>query len=60
MREGKRMAPAEDLATIRERLFVELERLPEGVKRLCDPAPYPVRISQALQDLAAEVDRRAH
>jgi nicotinate phosphoribosyltransferase len=60
MRQGRRLAPAEDLATIRERLIVQLERLPEGVKRLRDPAPYPVRISEALQDLAAEVDRRAH
>jgi nicotinate phosphoribosyltransferase len=60
MRQGKRLAPAEDLGTIRERLAGQLERLPEGVKRLRDPAPYPVRISEALQDLAAEVDRRVH
>jgi len=60
MREGKRLAPPEDLATIRERLAGQLERLPEGVKRLRDPAPYPVRISEALKDLAEEVDRRGH
>lgn len=60
MREGKRTAPVEDLATIRERLADQLGRLPAGVKRLRDPAPYPVRVSDALQSLAAEVDRRPH
>ncbi|MCG6862478.1 MAG: hypothetical protein LJE70_14545 [Chromatiaceae bacterium] len=54
------MTPAEDLATIRGRLECQLKQLPAGVKRLRDPASYTVRVSAALEDLAAEVDRRPH
>jgi hypothetical protein len=36
----------------------ELSRLPEPLRTLRDEAPYPVRISQALQDLAKSVDER--
>jgi nicotinate phosphoribosyltransferase len=60
MRQGRRVAIAEDLATIRERLASQLGRLPQEVKLLRDPVPYPVRVSEALQALAAEVDRRPH
>jgi nicotinate phosphoribosyltransferase len=60
MRRGRRMTPAEDLATVRERLARQLRRLPDGVKLLRDPEPYPVRVSAALHALAAEVDRRPH
>jgi len=60
LRRGNREAPAEDLATIRDRLADQLGRLPAGVKRLSNPAPYRVRVSEALEALAAEVDRRTH
>jgi nicotinate phosphoribosyltransferase len=60
LRQGKRIAPAEDLATIRDRLADQLGRLPAGVKRLRGPAPYRARVSEALKALAAEVDRRTH
>ena len=60
MRQGRRLASADDLATIRERLKDQTSRLPDGVKLLRDPARYEVRISSALKSLAAEVDRRPH
>ncbi len=58
MKDGRRVAPAEPLAAIRERAKRELERLPEPLRRLEPDATYPVEIAPELQELAAEVDRR--
>ena len=60
MRRGERVGSAESLSTIRERLASQLRCLPDGVKRLRDPAPYEVRVSAAVEALAAEVDHRSH
>jgi nicotinate phosphoribosyltransferase len=60
MRRGRRLAAAEDLVAIRERLADQLTCLPRGVKRLEAPGSYPVQVSAALVNLAAEVDRRPH
>ncbi len=57
MRAGKRLAPAETLAQIRERATAELARLPEPLRRLETGHDYPVKISDALRTLAAEADR---
>jgi nicotinate phosphoribosyltransferase len=57
MRGGKRLAPAETLATIRERATRDLARLPERLRRLEQGEPYPVKVSDALNTLAAEADR---
>jgi nicotinate phosphoribosyltransferase len=57
MRAGKRLAPAETLAQIRERAAAELGRLPELLRRLEVGYDYPVKISDALKALAAEADR---
>jgi nicotinate phosphoribosyltransferase len=57
VRTGKRLAPAEALAQIRERASAELARLPEPLRRLETGHDYPVRISDALKALAAEADR---
>jgi nicotinate phosphoribosyltransferase len=57
MRAGKRLAPAETLAQIRERAAAALARLPEPLRRLEPGYDYPVTITKALKDLAAEADR---
>jgi nicotinate phosphoribosyltransferase len=57
MRAGKRVAPAETLAQIRERAAAGLARLPEPLRRLETGHGYPVKISEALKVLAAEADR---
>jgi nicotinate phosphoribosyltransferase len=57
MRAGKRVAKAETLAQIRERAAAELARLPEPLRRLEPGYDYPVTITKALKDLAAEADR---
>jgi len=57
MRAGKRLPGLEGLGQARERCRAELARLPPPLRQL-DPAPlYPVAVSEALQALAAEVDR---
>jgi nicotinate phosphoribosyltransferase len=56
MKGGRRLAPAEPLQSSRERAMAELERLPESLKSLEAAPPYPVIFSEALKNLAAEVD----
>jgi nicotinate phosphoribosyltransferase len=56
MRGGRRVLEGEDLARMRERCAEQVGRLPPGVRLLRDPAPYPVRISDSLAALAAELD----
>ncbi len=58
MKEGRRLAPAPSLAQIRERAAAELARLPEPLRRLEEGWAYPVHVSDALIELAAEVDQR--
>jgi nicotinate phosphoribosyltransferase len=57
MKDGKRLAAAESLATIRERAARELGRLPDALRRL-EPAQYPVKIADALEALGREASRR--
>jgi nicotinate phosphoribosyltransferase len=58
MQGGKRLKPAPTLAEIRARAARDLERLPEPLRRLEPGASYPVKVSEALQQLAAAVDGR--
>jgi len=58
MQGGKRLAAPRSLAGMRAATADGLSRLPEPLRTLQDGAPYPVRIAQALQDLAGSVDRR--
>jgi nicotinate phosphoribosyltransferase len=58
MRDGKRVGPHPTLAESRARAAMELERLPEPLRRLEPGASYPVAVSDALEKLAADVDRR--
>src|SRR5690606_22007929 len=60
MRDGRRIAPAEPLAALREHAAAELARLPESLRAIAPAAPYPVEISAGLRALAAEVDRMPH
>jgi len=60
MRAGRRVGPSEGLAVCRARCADQLARLPEGVKRLHGPEPYPVEVAPSLVALAAEIDRRPH
>ena len=58
MRGGKRVGPRPALMEVKARAATELGRLPEPLRRLEPDAVYPVRIADALQRLAAEVDER--
>jgi nicotinate phosphoribosyltransferase len=58
MRGGKRLSPPPTLAQVRDHAAQELARLPEPMRKLDPAASYPVRVADALVDLAAEVDRR--
>jgi nicotinate phosphoribosyltransferase len=59
MRAGRRLTPSPSLTEARQRAAAELARLPEPLRRLEEAASYPVKISQALRRLAAEVDARS-
>jgi nicotinate phosphoribosyltransferase len=58
MRNGQRLQPADRLPQARERCLRELERLPPPLCALEPAAAYPVQVSDGLQRLAVEVDRR--
>jgi nicotinate phosphoribosyltransferase len=58
MKDGRRVAPQEPLAAVRERAARELARLPEPLRRLEAGPTYPVEVSEKLRRLAAEVDAR--
>jgi nicotinate phosphoribosyltransferase len=63
MRHGRRLAPAESLATAQRRCAADLSRLPPGARTLRAPAPAPVTVSPQLavlrDRLAGELTRRA-
>jgi nicotinate phosphoribosyltransferase len=56
MQGGRRIDPPPTLADIRGRARHELAKLPEPLRSLAGGAPYPVRVSESLQTLAAETD----
>jgi nicotinate phosphoribosyltransferase len=59
MRGGKRLAAAPGTETLRARATRELAALPPGLRGLDQAVePYRVDISQALRELAAQLDRR--
>ena len=57
MRAGKRLTSPRPLADVRAANADELSRMPEPLRTLREGASYPIRVSQALQDLAGSVDR---
>jgi nicotinate phosphoribosyltransferase len=58
MRAGRRIAPSPSLAECRELAARELARLPDALRVLKPKAVYKVEVSDGLQRLADEVDRR--
>ncbi len=58
MKDGLRLRPAPTLAEIRAQAKNDLERLPEPLRELEPDMTYPVKVADALVNLAAEVDRR--
>ncbi|HKH81626.1 MAG TPA: nicotinate phosphoribosyltransferase [Methylovirgula sp.] len=57
VRAGGRCAPKPSLDEIRAHARDQLAHLPEALRKL-EPFAYPVEVSNALQELAAECDRR--
>jgi nicotinate phosphoribosyltransferase len=63
MRAGRRIAPPEPLDALREHAAAQLASLPgplRGLDGVAAEQAYPVEISQALQQLAASLDRQPH
>jgi nicotinate phosphoribosyltransferase len=58
MRNGRRLRASASMAEIRARAAHDLERLPEPLRRLDPAASYPVRVAEALKQLARDVDSR--
>jgi nicotinate phosphoribosyltransferase len=56
MARGRRLSPAEPLEQSRRRALDELRRLPRTLKHLERGPDYPVIVSEALKNLAREVD----
>lgn len=60
MQNGRRLQHAETTVAIRERAAGQLARLPDNLRMLGGNGTYDVRITQALRDLAAQLDRDSH
>jgi len=56
MRNGRRVADKEPLATIRRRVRTELECLPPSLRSLERSDPYRVEIAESLKRLAKAAD----
>jgi nicotinate phosphoribosyltransferase len=56
MKEGRRIGPDEQLESIRERVLDSLNRLPEPLRKLAPAPAYPVKVSDALENLAHELE----
>jgi nicotinate phosphoribosyltransferase len=56
---GRRELPHQRTDELRARCRAAVARLPASVRRLRDPAPYPVRFSDALQTTTDRVSRSA-
>jgi nicotinate phosphoribosyltransferase len=58
MKNGRRLKPAPTIVDARARAARDLDRLPEGLRRLEAGATYPVEIGQSLRGYTEDVDRR--
>ena len=58
MRDGRRLIPPSDIGDARQRVADGLARLPLAHRELQQPEHYPVAISDALQDLDAQIRGR--
>lgn len=59
MRGGRRLRAPPTLEQIRQHAAQSMASLPAELRALATSASYPVEVSQAVRDLAAEADRRA-
>jgi len=59
MQNGSRLQPSPDLGTVREHAAAELAALGGDLRDVTKQCAYPVTVSDRLQSLAAELDRRA-
>ncbi|CAE6758164.1 MAG: nicotinate phosphoribosyltransferase [Nitrospira sp.] len=57
MQNGRRLAPSPSIEKIRDHARLALAELPDTLRRLDQAAPYDVRIAEALEQLAQQVDR---
>lgn len=57
VKEGKRLRPPEDLATIRQRTAATVASLPEQLRRLENPVSLQVEISAQLQQLTQQTKK---
>lgn len=57
MQNGRRLAPSPSIEEIRDRARSALAELPDTLRRLDQAPPYDVRIAEALEQLAQQVDR---
>jgi len=55
LRNGALAAPVPDLPAIRQRAFAQRETLPPAVRRIEDPAPYPLEISAGIREVMASL-----
>jgi len=55
MKDGRRFERGETLEKIRDRFRAEWETLPDAVKSIREPRPFPVSVSQPLQDQQKDV-----
>jgi nicotinate phosphoribosyltransferase len=60
MREGRRVQPAEPIATMRERCIDGVAKLPARHRRIDKTVEYPVRYSTRLRALLEKVRKRIH
>ena len=58
LRGGRRVAPRGNLAAAHARVQRGLEWLPDDARRIVDPVPVPIEVSDALQALQAETTER--
>jgi len=56
MARGRRLGPAVPLSGARARAAEQISRLPDSIRKLRDTPVFPVKISDALTELAQEVD----
>lgn len=57
MQNGRRLAPSPSIEETRDRARSALAELPDTLRRLDQAPPYDVRIAEALEQLAQQVDR---
>lgn len=58
IQDGDRVTDLPDLDTLRERAIAEHRKIPKDVRRIEDPATYPVRVSDGLEETTEKLRAR--